>query len=343
MNRIALPLPAHSEIRRAARWLLPSFRHALTLCLGTTLITGACNPAASESAQAEETGEPITEAIEGVEEARLVSLGAGVTEVVYALDMGEHVIAVDASSTYPPETAAAEELPYHRMVPAEAVIALGPSHVLHTAEAGPAAALEQIAAAGVTLVEIPEAHDPEGARARIASIATALDREEAGATLVEALEGGEQALREAEALNITAALIYARGPSTLLVGGSNTAADAMIALAGAENAASELNGFIPLTAEALVAANPDVIIMPEDGIASLGGLDGLAEVPGIAQTSAWEARRVVTMNDQLLLSFGPRYVEAAEELRALLEASAANAGPSNDRTAAETDEEATEL
>lgn len=85
----------------------------------------------------------------------------------------------------------------------------------------------------------------------------------------------------------------------------------MIELAGGENAVLKYEGYKPLTAEAAVAAAPDVILMMESGLESLGGQAGLMEVPGIAQTPAGEAERVIAMEGLFFLNFGPRMGEAA--------------------------------
>jgi iron complex transport system substrate-binding protein len=63
----------------------------------------------------------------------------------------------------------------------------------------------------------------------------------------------------------------------------------------------------PMTDEALVAADPDLILTMTGGIDSVGGVDGLLqEKPAIALTKAGEHRRIVDMDDGTILSFGPR-------------------------------------
>ncbi|MBV7697932.1 hypothetical protein KWI83_20505 [Streptomyces sp. TRM70350] len=64
--------------------------------------------------------------------------------------------------------------------------------------------------------------------------------------------------------------------------------------------------FTPLTSEALIKAQPDVILMTSKGLESIGGVDGLLDVPGIRETPAGQNRSVVTLDDGVLLSFGPR-------------------------------------
>ena len=80
--------------------------------------------------------------------------------------------------------------------------------------------------------------------------------------------------------------IYARGQGAMQVAGRDTAAAAMIALAGGVSAIDAYTGYKPLTAEAVVTAAPDIIVLPARGLDSVGGVAGLLTVPGIALTPA---------------------------------------------------------
>ena len=108
--------------------------------------------------------------------------------------------------------------------------------------------------------------------------------------------------------------IYARGAGTLMVAGKNTPVEKMIELAGGTNAATGFDNFKPLTAEALIAANPDVLLLFNSGLESLGGVDGLLKIPGVAQTNAGRNRTVIEMDGQLLTGFSPRLGLAVQEL-----------------------------
>jgi iron complex transport system substrate-binding protein len=80
----------------------------------------------------------------------------------------------------------------------------------------------------------------------------------------------------------------------------------MIAAAGAIDVGTEL-GVVdnaPLTAESVLEAAPDVLLVSTTGLESVGGLDGLLAIPGIAQTPAGEAARVITHPDQYLFGAG---------------------------------------
>ena len=100
----------------------------------------------------------------------------------------------------------------------------------------------------------------------------------------------------------------------MMVSGTGTPVDIMIQLAGAQNAVTEFTGFKQLSSESLVAANPDVILLFNSGLQSLGGADGLMKVPGVAQTNAGRNKKVVAMDGQFMSGFGLRLPEAVNEL-----------------------------
>lgn len=102
------------------------------------------------------------------------------------------------------------------------------------------------------------------------------------------------------------------------VSGRGTSADAMIKLAGGQNAVTGYVDYRPLTAEAVIAAAPDVILLLDRGLDDVGGVKGWLKQPGLALTPAGRTRRIVSMDDMLFLSFGPRLGQAVLQLNKLL-------------------------
>jgi iron complex transport system substrate-binding protein len=117
------------------------------------------------------------------------------------------------------------------------------------------------------------------------------------------------------------AFLYLRGTSAIyLLGGAGSGADALIAAAGGIDAGADagMEAFTPLTAEGLVALDPDVLLVMTGGLESVGGVEGLLALPGVAQTTAGREGRVVAVDDQVLLSYGPRTGALVDLLRAAL-------------------------
>ncbi len=249
---------------------------------------------------------------------RIVALGGSVTEIVYALGAGAHLVGVDTSSTYPKAATKLPQVGYQRMLSAEGVLSLNPSLILATTDAGPPKAIAQLKASGVPFLILPAEPIVTGIEAKIQGIAQALDLEERGKQLIRALHHD---LEQVKALLASVPskpkvlfIYYARGSGALLVSGRDTAADAMIRLAGGVNAVTAYEGYKPISPEAVVAAAPEVLLLTTDGLEGLGGVDGLLTLPGLALTPAGQHRQVITMDSLYLLGMGPRTGQAVKEL-----------------------------
>ena len=253
--------------------------------------------------------------------ARIVTVGGAVTETVFALGAGERVIAVDSSSVYPEVATRRTIVGYQRTLAAEGILALEPTLVVAAAEAGPASTLEALRRAGVRVEIMPAADSIATTGARIRAIGAAIGSADTAATLATSVEAAAtRATEVAPRTKRRVLFIYARGGGTTMVSGKGTPAAAMLTLAGAESAITAWDGFRPLTAEAVVDAAPDVVLLPSRGLDALGGIDGVLALPGLAATPAGAARRVITLDDQLLLGFGPRLPAAIDELARALAA-----------------------
>ena len=252
---------------------------------------------------------------------RIVALGGTITEIVFALGAGERVVGVDASSSFPETVNQLPKVAYHRRLSAEGVLSLRPTLVIATTEAGPPEAIQQLKSAGVTVLVLPHEPTVEGAIANIERIAAALDVQARGTTLIQTLKEELQQVQSSIPQNAAQAKIlflYARGQGTLMVAGQDTSADTMIGLAGGTNAVQGYSGYKPLTSEAAVAAAPDLILLMDSGLESVGGAQGLWQLPGLALTPAGQQGRVLSMDGLLLLGFGPRLGQAVLALNQAL-------------------------
>lgn len=262
-------------------------------------------------------GSAPTASAQDTEAERVLPLGGSVTEIVYALDQGDRVVGVDASSIYPEAATEKPDVGYYRQLSAEGVLSLDPDIILALEGTGPPAVLDQLRNADVGIETIPDEPSVAGAKQKIRQVAELLGRVDAGDDLVAEMErqlAEARTLREEADTPPRVLFIYARGSGTMNVAGSGTSAGAMIELAGGENALADVDGFKPLTAEAVVDAAPDVILMLTRGLDSVGGVEGVLEQPSIELTPAGENRRIVAMDDLLLLGFGPRLGTAVREL-----------------------------
>ena len=265
-------------------------------------------------------GEPVT-----VRDAsRIIPANGDIAEVVFALGLGDSVVATDVSATYPPEADALPEVGYQRSLLGEQLLGLDPSVVVANPDAGPADVLDQIRAAGVPVVVVDYPHDLTGPATKIRLVAAALGVPARGEALARRVDERIRAARnEATRLvaaaggePLRAAFLYLRGSNVQQLGGRGSRADALLEAAGVVDVGVELgvDEFEPIGDEALVAAAPDVLVVTTTGLESVGGVDELVKLPAIAGTPAGRARRVVALDDQLLLGLGPRTGEALQQL-----------------------------
>jgi iron complex transport system substrate-binding protein len=251
---------------------------------------------------------------------RIVPLNGDLAEIIFALGLGPNIVGVDTSATYPEEELASlPRIGYQRQLAAEGILSLEPTLVIGNELAGPPEVLDQLRAAEVTVVIFPEITTIDGIANKITNVAAALGVPEAGAELAEQTMTEIATVQELAAgveEPRTAMFLYVRGANTQLIGGSGTTADAMITGAGAVNAAAEAGivDYQPMTAESLAAAQPDLLILLTAGLESVGGVEGLLEIPGIAQTPAGQNGKVIHFDDLYFLGFGPRTPRALHEL-----------------------------
>jgi heme transport system substrate-binding protein len=253
---------------------------------------------------------------------RVATLGGVFTETAYALGAQDQVAAVDASSFYPPEALAEKpDFGYYRFLSAEPVLAQAPSLIIGNEETGPPEVVAQLRDAGVPILLLPDNNDVQAARDLIDTLGMIFGKEAAAADLVATLDADVAAAEAlvARATSRPRVLFILQPPEApLLVAGGDTAAGSMIDLAGGENIYPGFGSYIPMTPEGIVETTPDIILTTDASLERLGGREAFLAAPGIAQTPAAQAGRVVSMEDLYLLGFGPRTGKAIADLARLL-------------------------
>lgn len=249
---------------------------------------------------------------------RIVSLNGSTTEILFALGVGENVVGCDASSTYPKNVR--EKLPsvgYQYRLNVEGILSLKPTLVIGRDDVKPPQVIEQLRMAGVTVLQLKEPRSFEAAKQRLRTIGEAVGCQKRATELIAALAADIEKLEEKRKVDRPkqkVLFLYLRGPQTAFVVGKDSAPGAMFEIVGAENAAGDIKGSKPMTAEAVIAAQPDVYVLFTTGLESIGGVEGLLKLPGLAHTPAGRNRRVVAMSGQYLSGFGPRCGRAALDL-----------------------------
>ncbi|MEU6863584.1 ABC transporter substrate-binding protein [Streptomyces sp. NPDC046876] len=263
---------------------------------------------------------------------RIVPLTGSLNELVQTLGLGPQVVARDITATFE-QAAHLPVVTRGHEVSAESVLSLRPTLVLAETTSGPAEALAQIRDAGVPLLVVAPAKSLDDVPRRIDTVAGALGVKEAGARLKERTDGRIAAARAgvpagaATGRKPRVAFLYLRGTASVyLMGGSESGAAPLLEAAGAVDTGTESGlgkDFTPITSEALAAAAPDAILVMSKGLESVGGTEGLVKIPGVAQTPAGMDRRVISVDDGVLLSYGPRTDQVLSSLIAQLYGKAA--------------------
>ena len=247
---------------------------------------------------------------------KIVTLSGGITEIVSALGHESEIVGTDVTSTYP-ETlkTTTKDLGHVRSMTIEPIMALSPTLILASDKDLNPELLSKIKSSGIKAELLTQEFSVEGTKKLIEQVAKAIgntdyqklnDKIDADMKQVQSLAKKPKVL-----------FIYARG-NNLMVAGKNTPMEKLITLAGGENAINEFDDFKPLTPEAVVKANPDILFLFKSGLMGAGGNEAVLKMPGVAQTNAGKNKKVISMDGGLASSFGPRLGEAVVELNKLL-------------------------
>ncbi|MEV7852621.1 ABC transporter substrate-binding protein [Streptomyces sp. NPDC088183] len=258
---------------------------------------------------------------------RIVPLTGGLSEIVFTLGLGKQVVARDITATFQ-QAAKLPVVTRAHDVSAESVLSLKPTLVLAESTTGPAEAIDQIRDAGIPLVVVAPAKQLSDVGRRIDTVAEALGVPDSGTELKSRTESRIDAAQKSVPAPADGrkkprvAFLYLRGSASVyLLGGRESGASSLLEAAGAVDAgkASGLKkDFTAITSEALAKAAPDAILVMSKGLESVGGVDGLVKIPGVAETPAGMDRRIVSVDDGVLLNYGPRTDRVLSELIARL-------------------------
>lgn len=252
------------------------------------------------------------------------------TRIVYELGLGDNLVGRDASSSFP-EVA---DLPLVTQsghdLNAEAILELAPTLIITDTSLGPWDVVLQMRDAGIPVVVVDSHRSLDNVADLISEVAAAVGLPAEGAALGERVTAEIDAkiaeiaeivpTEDADRLRI--AFLYVRGQAGVYyMFGTDSGADTLVTALGGIDVATEIGwtGMRPVSDEGLVSAQPDVVLVMSEGLASAGGVDGLIEsIPALAQTPAGERRRIIDMDDSEILSFGPGTADVLDALAVAL-------------------------
>ncbi len=247
---------------------------------------------------------------------RVVVSGGSITEVIYALDEQQRIIGVDSTSVFPTQAKEKPQIGYVRRISAEGILSLNPDLVIGEADTGPKKVVEQLKQTGINLVILDENDNLGGIENKIKKIASLLNVAHKGDVLAQSLQVDRDALSyilQQTMIKPRVLFVLSVRNSQPIVAGAGTSADELITAAGGINvAASAINNWKPLSTEAALAINPDVIItMGRHGDDPLVKLEKLAH---FKFSNAVKNGQVHSFDGSYLLGMGPRTPQALVEL-----------------------------
>ena len=245
---------------------------------------------------------------------RIISYSPGATEILFAIGAGDRVVATDEFSDFPAETEALPKLPYSSPDPERALV-LEPDLLLMATQQREQ--VEQFRGLGMTVLFLDSAQDAGGVFGMIALLGEVTGNHQQAADLaasmIERIEAVTVALDDVE----EGPLVFFELTADLYTVGEDTFVGELLALAKARNiAAGAASSYPQLTAEAIIAAAPDVVLLADGEWGE--SYETVCARPGWDAIPACIDGRVHPVDGDLSGRPGPRIVEGLEQIARLL-------------------------
>ena len=246
---------------------------------------------------------------------RILSMAPTVTEILFALGLGDRVVAVTDQCNYPPEAAALPKVGKWFTPSTERALAVEPDLVV-SSRGNPPAFLESLERAGCPVFSI----DPktlEDIYEAIRAVARIAGEPQAGEGLIGEMQDRLAAVEARvggvpEEQRPTAFIVLQLAP--LWTAGSGTFQDDAIRVAGGRNIAAGRGGFAGFGTESLLAADPDFLVLSTmEGDPDRMRREVLAD-SSLRRLSAVRGGRVLVLEADPVMRPGPRIVEAVEAM-----------------------------
>lgn len=254
---------------------------------------------------------------------RIISAGSAVTELIYALDAQDSLIAVDVTSKMP-QTNQLPKIGYHRQLSTEGLLALQPTQIIGSDEMGPQTTLDLLSQSNIKVNVVNTKPTIKGLLERIDEIALLTHHQENSQQIKDKVNKKVAQLKsnipvKTKQKKVLYLLLHeGRAP---YVAGSGTTMDEMIRLAGAINPAQPLiSSFKPLSIEAMISMQPDVILVSNRSLVKLEGIDNIIKsIPTLASTPAGINKQIIGVSGSALVGgLGLATLDEAARLNTLL-------------------------
>lgn len=242
---------------------------------------------------------------------RMVCLSKQYNEIIFALGAQKNLVAVDLSSTYPPEIKNLTTVGYHRALSAEGILSVKPTLILHDNNVGPEHVMKQLGDLKIPMkVFDTKGEDIESAKALVSEMGAYFHRERQADSLNHLLDSTMRQATQAVAGHPekprVVVIHFGRANNVYLTLTQNSTGGKMIEWAGGEIPIGGDRGMQQLSAELIAQADPDVILLTDFGYDKLGSLDEIKKLPGLSTTKAAKNNRIYRVEEHDMVYIGPR-------------------------------------
>jgi iron complex transport system substrate-binding protein len=255
---------------------------------------------------------------------RIVCVSKHLTEMMFALGLGHNIVACDLTSTFPDSAKQLPTVGYHRALNPEGIVSMKPDLVIHSNDIGPASVIPQLEKLGLTIKTFGAANSLDSAKLVLLELGRYFGVEAKADSLINKMDRDMLLVKQmrSPAKDSPTVMIIHYGQANnnfFVMSGRNGAGDRMIKSAVGKSAVYDAKGARQISAEAIAAANPDIIIATNFGFDKLGGtIEGFKTVPGVALTNAAKNNRIYRFEEHDLVYFGPRTGENVMKLLNLI-------------------------
>lgn len=294
------------------------FSLVATALILTGLPVAQAGAAQAETAQAWSVNDALGRRIVISDASRVISIGASVTEIIYALGEQDRIIGVDTTSKHPEAATAKPQVGYMRALSSEGVLSLNPDLILAIDGAGPPRVIETLKRASIPFVVLPSKFEGTSAMDKIRMVAEALGvagkgREMAAQLALDVQQASAAISKIPSSERLRVLFMWNMQRGTPIGTGRNTAADAMIKLAGGVSVFNQFEGYKPIAMEALISAAPQAVLAMSIGRHSAKP-DDIWKLPHMKATPAGRDKKLILMDPAYILGFGPRTAHAMLDL-----------------------------
>lgn len=244
-------------------------------------------------------------------QSRVVCISKQYSEIIFALGAQEDIVAVDLSSTYPPEIKKLPTIGYHRALSTETILAMKPTLILHDNNIGPEHVVDQLEKLKIPMKTFKK-YEPtiKGTDSLIREMGTYFGKEKQADLLCEKLHKDmKEALAETKKYSKKPKVLiihFGRASNVYLVMTQKSTAAKMLEWAGGEMAVNAERGMKQLSPEIVAAANPDIILLTDFGYDRLDNGNAIEKLPGISSTKAFKNNQIFRVEEHDLVYLGPR-------------------------------------